>query len=209
MDVVAISEAGWSWRCKVLAAVAGMALASCGTVETGPRATEYLDEATGATITRVEAPFTFYSDDPSRAANARDYLDAAPLAVNQAGRYSWWLWLGVWSTIDRGASGGDAQLADIAAIQLIIDGEPMELDMHARTDRIPDGGPLPYTATVPARNILLPLTGSQVARLGRAASISMRTEMADGEVRHWQSWVRRGSWTGFAELAAAHPGLLP
>ena len=196
-------------RCGVLAAVAGMALVSCGTVEPGQRATEYLDETSGATITRVEASFTFYSDDPSRAANERDYLDAAPLAVNRSGKYSWWLWLGVWSTIDRGASGGDPQLAEIAAIQLIVDGEPMELDMHPGTDRLPGGGPLPYAATVPAKNILLPLTGSQVARLGRAATISIRTEMADGEVRHWQSWVRRGSWTNFAELAAAQPGVLP
>ena len=209
MNVVAIRELRGTWRCKVLAAVAGMALVSCTTVESVPRATEYLDEASGATITRVETPFRFYSDDPSRAANARDYLDAAPLALNRSGKYSWWLWLGVWSTIDRGVSGGDAQLADIAAIQLIVDGEPMDLDMQARTDRIPGGEPLPYAATVPASATLLPLTGSQVARLGRAASISIRTEMADGEARHWQSWVRGGSWTNFAELVAAQPGLLP
>ena len=41
-------------RCGVLAAVAGMALVACGTVEPGQRATEYLDETSGATITRVE-----------------------------------------------------------------------------------------------------------------------------------------------------------
>jgi hypothetical protein len=198
------------WQGSVLAALTGMLLAACGAAAPGQRATEYLDESSGVTITRVAAPFTFYSDDPSRAANARDYLDAAPLALNRSGRYSWWLWLGEWSTIDRGASGGDSRLPDIAVLQLIVDGEPMELDIQARTGRIPGAGPLPYVGTLDtAKSILLPLTSSQVARLSRAASISIRTEMTDGEVRHWQPWPRRASWTNFVEIAAVHPGELP
>ncbi|MCB1597761.1 MAG: hypothetical protein KDI87_08625 [Gammaproteobacteria bacterium] len=210
MDTAAPGKAMKVRRYAVLATAASLVLVSCATVEPDRRAAEYLDEATGATITRVEAPFTFYSDDPSRAANARDYLDAAPLSVNQSGKYSWWLWLGVWSTIDRGASGGDPELADIATLQLMVDGEPMELGIQAATDRIPGAGALPYTATVaPATIVLLPLTGSQVLRLSRAASISIRTEMADGEVRQWQPWVRHGSWTNFAELAAVQSGVLP
>jgi hypothetical protein len=196
-------------RSGVLAVVAAMSLVSCGTVGSGRRATEYLDERSGATITRVAAPFTFYSDDSSRAANARDYLDAAPLAVNLSGRYSWWLWLGMWSTIDRGASGGDDMPPDIAAIQLIVDGEPMDLDLRAGAGGIPGTVTAPYAATVPARIMLLPLTGSQVARLARADSITIQTGAADGDARHWQAWVRDEDWTGFAELAAAQPGALP
>jgi hypothetical protein len=82
----------------------------------------------------------------------------------------------------------------------------MELDMQARTDRVP----LPYVATLAtAKNILLPLTSSQVARLSRATTISLRTEMTGGEARDWQPWVRRGSWAHFVQLAAVHPGALP
>jgi len=210
MDTAAPGKAMKVRRYAALAAAASLALASCATVEPERRAAEYLDEATGATITRVEAPFTFYSDDPSRAANARDYLDAAPLSVNRSGKYSWWLWLGGWSTIDRGASGGGPELAAVAALQLMVDGEPMDLQFEAARDGIPGAGALPYTATVvPARIVLLPLTGSQVVRLSRAADISIRTEMADGEVRQWQPWARRGSWTNFAELAAVQSDVLP
>lgn len=198
------------WPGSVLAALAGTLLAACGTAAPGHRATEYLDETSGVTITRVGAPFTFCSDDQSRAANARDYLDAAPLALNQSGKYSWWLWLGEWSTIDRGASGGEAKMPDIAVLQLIVDGEPMELDIQARVERMPGAGPLPYVGTVDtARSILLPLTSSQVARLSRADGISIRTEMTDGEARSWQAWVRTASWRHFSELAAIHPGALP
>lgn len=198
------------WRSSLPLALAGMLLSSCGTAAPGQRANEYLDETSGVTITRVAAPFTLYSDDPSRAANERDYLDAAPLALNRSGKYSWWLWLGEWSTIDRGASGGDTRLPDIAVLQLIVDGEPMELDIQARADHIPGVGPLPYVGTVAtARSILLPLTASQVARLSRATSLSIRTEMASGDARHWQTWARHTSWTNFADIAAVHPGVLP
>jgi hypothetical protein len=192
------------------AAVAAMLVASCGTAEPGRRAAEYLDDATGATITRVEQPFVLFSDDQARAANAHDYISAAPLAVNQSGRRSWWLWLGLWSTIDRGVSVGDARLADVAAIQLIVDGEPMELDLGARLDRIPGVTSMPYAAPVAtARTLVLPLTGSQVTRLSRGTSILIRTELAGEAALLWQPWIGSGSWTGFAELAAADPGAAP
>ena len=181
-------------------------VASCGTGAPGRRAAEYLDDATGATVTRVAQPFVLFSEDPARAANARDYIHAAPLAVNQSGKRSWWLWLGLWSTIDRGVSVGDGQLADVAGIQLIIDGEPMELDLAGRTDRIPGVTTLPYAAPVAtARNILVPLTGSQVTRLGHGDSIVVRTELAGGGALLWQPWIGAGSWTGFAEIAAPEP----
>jgi hypothetical protein len=191
-------------------ALAAALLTACGTAQPGRRAGEYLDDATGATITRVEQPFVLFSDDPARAANARDYISAAPLAVNQSGRRSWWLWLGLWSTIDRGVSVGDARLADVMAIQLVVDGEPMELDLGARLDRIPGVTNLPYAAPVAtARTFILPLTGSQVTRLGRGTSIVIRTELRGGSALLWQPWIGSGSWTGFAELAAADPGASP
>ena len=197
-------------RRGVLAVVAAVLLASCGTVAPNRRAAEYLDESTGATITRVEEPLILFSDDPAHAANARDYIQAAPLAVNQAGKHSWWLWLGLWSTIDRGASPGGVQRADVAGILLLVDGEPMELDIGARAESIPGLGRLPYaTPVATARNILLPLTASQVTRLSRASSVAIRTEMTGGGTLLWQPWTRSGSWQNFAELAAADPGPPP
>lgn len=199
-----------AFRRLLAASVAAALVASCGTAEPGRRAGEYLDDATGATITRVEQPFLLFSDDPARAANARDYISAAPLAVNQSGRRSWWLWLGLWSSIDRGVSVGDARLADVTAIQLIVDGEPMELDLAGRVDRIPGVTSVPYAAPVAtARTFVLPLTGSQVTRLSRGTSVLMRTELAGGAALLWQPWIGSGSWTAFADLAAADPGAAP
>jgi hypothetical protein len=147
------------------------------------------------------------SDDPARAANSRDYVYAAPFAVSQAGKRSWWLWLGVWSTIDRGVSpGGEPSQPDISAVVLLVDGEPMELDMGARAESIPGLAQMPYAAPVStARNILLPLSRSQVNRLAGAASIDVRTEMGDSGALLFQAWAENGSWQDFAQLAVADP----
>lgn len=186
------------------AVLAAVLLASCGSGAPNRRAAEYLDESTSATITRAESPIVLYSEDPARAANARDYLYLAPLVVNQSGRRTCWLWLGAWSTIDRGAAGGDAQRAVIADVTLIVDGEPMELAMAERNGQIPGIGQLPYaTPVATATDIILPLTGSQLERLSHAGGILVYTRMADGETLQWRPWLRNGAPTAFADLAAA------
>jgi hypothetical protein len=69
---------------------------------------------------------------------------------------------------------------------------------------------VPYAAPVAtSRTVVLPLTGSQVTRLSRGTSILLRTELAGGAALLWQPWIGGGSWTGFAELAAADPGAAP
>jgi len=86
----------------------------------------------------------------------------------------------------------------------------MELDVGARLERIPGVTRLPYAAPVDtARTFILPLTGSQVTRLGRGTSILIRTELAGGAALLWQPWIGSGNWTGFADLAAADTGAAP
>jgi hypothetical protein len=104
----------------------------------------------------------------------------------------------------------------VASIILVVDGEPMELDLGTRVDAIPGVARLPYEAPVAtARTILLPLSRTQVSRLSRAASISMRTGMVGGGALDWQAWpvsgsaAGAGSWAEFAALAVADPRPLP
>jgi len=152
-------------------------------------ANEYLDEATGVTLTRVARPLVFYAEEPMLAVNVRDYIYFAPLAVNRMGQVSRWLWFGSWSTIDRGAQGAATGDGDITAIQLIADGEPVDLDVaSARTD--PDGArDMPYaTPAATPRHLYLPVTSSQVDRLAGARQLALRTEHAGGNSRTWQQW---------------------
>ena len=62
---------------------------------------EYQDEATGVTGSMMMKPMTFYSEDPRLATNARDFASLGALEVNRVGERSYYLWLGLWSTIDR------------------------------------------------------------------------------------------------------------
>lgn len=193
-----------TWR-MAAAVLAAALLVSCASSAPSQRSMEYLDESTSATITRAEAPLVLYNEDPARAANARDYLYVAPLVVNQSGRRECWLWLGSWSTIDRGTSGsGDTQSPAIAAVTLLLDGEPMELDMGERPGRIPGVAELPYSTPVAtATDILLPLTGSQLQRLSNARGILVYTRMVGGDAVLWRPWFRSAGATAFGDLAAA------
>lgn len=62
--------------------------------------TEYLDEATGATITSVERPLIFARERRDLAANARDYVTLAAASVNRGGKIHYMLVTYVWSTVD-------------------------------------------------------------------------------------------------------------
>lgn len=190
---------------RAAAAVAAVvALASCAAEAPVRRSAEYLDEATGATVTRASQPLVLYSEDPARAANARDYIYAAPLSVNQSGRHAWWLWLALWSSIDRGATDGELAQGELDGIQLLVDGEPMELDLAAGVASVPGIGRVPYEAPVAtAKVILVPLTESQVARIGRAQAVELRVRRAGEGTQAWQPWSGDGgSLKAFAAVAA-------
>lgn len=167
----------------------GALLAACSGRAPKPMATEYLDEATGTTFTRMSEPIVLYDEEPTLAVNVRDYVFLAPVAVNRMGQVSQWLWLGAWSTIDRGASGVAGDPAGLSAIQLVVDGEPMELDMGgARTD-LPGAGEAPYATPVDtARNLYVPVTASQLQRLAAARRLAMRSSRDDGTTQTWQPW---------------------
>lgn len=158
----------------------------------GPRdrgAEEYLEEASGLTITRVAAPLVLYADDPALAANARDYVYAAPLAVNRTGERSYWMWLSLWSTIDRGSLAGDVDPAQIRGVQLLLDGEPVDLDIDARRAAIAGLRRAPYaTPVATARSFYLPLSASQVARLAGAREIALHVDLG-GEPMLWRQWA--------------------
>ena len=191
----------------VPAVLAAVLVASCAGGAPDRPGAEYLDESTGTTITRVAKPIILFSEEPTLGANVRDYIYAAPLAVNQTGQTTWWLWLSQWSTIDRGVTLGGSESADVVGILFIVDGEPMELDPETRVAAIPGVHNVPYAAPVTtARNFFFPLTGSQVERLGRAGNLAIRTETAGGGTRLWHPWTNPdGRRRDFADIAPADP----
>jgi hypothetical protein len=87
-------------RRLVLLAVALTVLAGCA-AGPPPATREILDEETGNTFFVVTRPLVFARNRADVAAFTRDYATLVAVAVNESGKYSEYLLLYRWSTVDR------------------------------------------------------------------------------------------------------------
>lgn len=97
----------------------------------GARTVDKLDSVTGVTITYSEAPMIFYRDNSGKAAHARNFVHLGPLEVNRMGDFRYFLWLGIWNTLQN-ADPGDAR-DGFESIVIFADGEPLQLDLSGWT----------------------------------------------------------------------------
>ncbi len=111
-------------RAVALLFAAGAALAGCAS-EPQRAPAELLDEQTGATLVVVAEPLVFARARLDVAANARDYLTLVAVEANRSGKYTQYLLVHRWSTVDRRM----AELPAASAGRLIIeaDGRMLEL----------------------------------------------------------------------------------
>jgi hypothetical protein len=79
------------------AAVAGLLLAPA-LAASDAKVREYLDEATAVTVTYAAQPLLFARDHPELGVNVREYLSLAPIAINNAGRRTYFLFGYAWCT---------------------------------------------------------------------------------------------------------------
>jgi len=116
--------------CKVTyTTVAYLLLAGCSSG--GSLLPSKMDPLTAVTITYSTAPLVFYRDESGRAAYARNYVHLGPLEVNRSGTYSYYLWLGIWNTMQDTSSGEQRDGFD--SIVVFADGEPMPLEISGWT----------------------------------------------------------------------------
>lgn len=160
-----------------------------GCAGTRPRSDvrEYLEEATGSSITYVTTPAAFVNEQPGLASSGRDYVYLAPIVVSRGGERSCWLWLGIWSTVDRQARNEDASPLRLGALQIVADDEPMDLEPQS-ADSHPAGiRSIPYATPVPpTQELLVPVTRSQLQRLGSARVLTLIDRPAGEASRLWR-----------------------
>lgn len=108
---------------------------------------EILDEQTGNTLFVAARPLMFARDRTDVAAHARDYVRMSAVAVNETGKYSVYLLVHRWSTVDRRMLSPPAAGADelrLLADERVIDLDPLQsvpADLDARTEfRAPNHG---------------------------------------------------------------------
>lgn len=114
---------------SMLAAGAIVLLVGCSS--SSSLISQKLDPVTAVTITYSKSPLIFYRDQSGRAAHARDYIYMAPLEVNRAGSYRYFVWLGIWNTLQRGQSSGPRD--GFESIVVLADGEPRVLELSGWT----------------------------------------------------------------------------
>ena len=95
------------------------------------RSLNKLDTVTGVTISYSRAPMVFYRDDFGKAAHSRNFVHLAPLEVNKMGEYRYFLWLGVWNTLQNARPGETRD--GFESITIFADGEPLSLQLSGWT----------------------------------------------------------------------------
>jgi len=182
-------------RIDIIAAILLVSLLTAGCAGSRPASAErqYLDTASGITVTGLDEPAIFHHDDPRLAANVRDYLYVGPVVMNRVGKYSFYLWLGEWSTIDRlsgrkPTAGMGYAGAAIGDVVLLLDGVPMEL--HDSLDQIEKSRIIqpPYTSSVDSmRAAYMRVSRDQLGRIAAANNVVIRVSDA-GQMRTYKLW---------------------
>ena len=124
-----------------------LTLPACSSLPPAAASHEILDEQSGNTLSVVASPLVFARERTDVAANARDYATLVAVEVDHSGKYSEYLLLYRWSTVDRrrspppDPSAGELRIfADGRAIDL----QPLErlpVDLSRRRElHVPDHG---------------------------------------------------------------------
>jgi hypothetical protein len=168
---------------------------------------DYLEQSTGISVTYLTTAAAFRRGQPGLASSGRDHVYLGPIVVNRGGEKSCWLWLGIWSTVDRQVRNDRAGALKLGALQIVADNEPMDIDTRpvdshaAGLDRIPYATPV-----APTQELLVQVTRSQLQRLGRARTLALVDRPADGPARSWRADERAvAALSHFAGATGAVP----
>jgi hypothetical protein len=166
------------------------ALAGAGCVSTSVLIEEKLDMGTGVTVTHATAPIVLYRDNSAYAAHARDYVYVGPVEINRMGDNSYYLWLGIWSTVsDEDRS---YQRDGFESITLFADGEPLQLELVGWTlESIGVSEPVYVKPVASAADAYYRVTIDQIRLIANAREIELHAGTAP--VRVYLMWDRQGS----------------
>jgi len=161
-----------------------------GCASSSPTVNEKLDPNTGVTVTFARTPLVLYRDNPSQAAYARNYVHLGPIQVNRTGTYRYYLWLGIWDTM---------QVADISrhrdgfeSIVVFADGEPLMLDLKGWTpESIGATEPTYLKPVASTADAYYEVTADQIRLIANARDI--RVQATGTSPREFQLWDQQES----------------
>ena len=166
------------------------ALSAAGCVSTSVLVEEKLDMGTGVTVTHATAPIVLYRDNSAYAAHARDYVYLGPVEINQMGSYSYYLWLGIWSTVSDAERSYERD--GFESITLFVDGEPLQLELVGWTlESIGVSEPVYVKPVASAADAYYRVTIDQIRLIANAREIELHAGTTP--VKVYLMWDRQGS----------------
>ena len=177
-----------SWNSVVGSVVVAGLLTACGS--SGPLVEQKLDSVTGVTVTRSTAPIVLYRDNSAHAAHARDYVYMGPVEINRMGANSYYLWLGIWSTMQH--ENRSAQRDGFDTVIIYADGEPLPLELAGWTlDAIGVSEPVYVKPVASAADAYYRVTVDQIRLIAESSDIQLRVGTA--RPKSYTLWDKQGS----------------
>jgi hypothetical protein len=194
---------------RVALLLALTALASCTTLaphrppsKSASNSTEIFDEESGSTLLVVSKPLVLARDRSDVAAHCRDYATLVAVEDDQSGKYTQYLLLYRWSTVDRRMSpppGPDEGQLKIIADGRAIDLKPLERQPTSLAQRralhVPEHGDIVYRAYRVDSAMLHYIADS------RELTLRMPQEALDTPFTVWEDG--RGALAQFLQRAVA------
>jgi hypothetical protein len=177
-----------------------LGLCGCGT--SAESINEYLDTRTGVTVTSSVTPLILYRENPSVAAHARNYIHMGPIEINRSGSYRYYLWIGVWNTMEAPVS--TTQRDGFDSLTIFADGEPLFLELAGFTHADIGTSISAYSKPVAsATDAYYPVTVDQIRLIAEAREIRVRT--TGSSAREYSLWneqqAARASFDAFLREA--------
>lgn len=144
-----------------------------------------MDPLTSVNITFIDTPLIFYRDVSGRAAYARDFIHMAPLEINRSGDYRYYLWLGIWNTMENARN--DQSRDGFESIVIFADGEPLPFDVVGwTTASIGASEPIYLKPVASAAEAYYSLSADQIRLIAEAKDV--RIQVTGAKPRSYEPW---------------------
>lgn len=158
---------------------------------------ERLDRDTGLTLVTDPKLKVFARTETRLSRSARDYIYLGPVEVNERGRRSYYLWVGVASTIDRSFLSGESSMPEVLYVDL--QGAPMEFELAPWGDRVRglSADSLYDSAVTPEEVFAARVTLDQLSLIADGAPERIRVGKAQQPSIEYFVWGGHVEWPGF------------
>lgn len=175
---------------RMLSAIVLLFVVASGCSSNSAMVREQMDPVTSVSISYSQTPMVFYRDVSGRAAYARDFVHIAPLEVNRSGDYRYYLWLGIWNTMEDAQS--DQSRDGFESIVIFADGEPLPLDVAGWTvAAIGASKPVYLKPVASAADAYYAVTVDQLRLIAEAQDVRLKTTGSRNE--SYEPWDNQKS----------------